>query len=79
MKGVVVFRESDFRAESSPDLFPLQIYGGAFMAEARDLLRSFLLLEPSRSKSCVMFIEGVEPRFVVVASILFGKVSDGPS
>ncbi|KAF2560202.1 hypothetical protein F2Q70_00018013 [Brassica cretica] len=31
--------------------FPLQIYGGALMAAARELLRSFLLLKPSRSKS----------------------------
>ncbi|KAF3539731.1 hypothetical protein F2Q69_00024058 [Brassica cretica] len=31
--------------------FPLQIYGGALMAAARELLRSFLPLKPSRSKS----------------------------
>lgn len=49
--------------------FTLQIYGGALMAATREFLKSFLLLKPSRSKSGEAFLEGVEPRSVVVAPI----------
>ncbi|KAJ4917091.1 Uncharacterized protein Rs2_02641 [Raphanus sativus] len=49
--------------------FPLQIYGGALMAAAHGLLRSFLLLEPSGPKVVRCFLEGVEHWSVVVALI----------